>query len=119
MRLGGSLYVSGLSGKRNQRRGLGWEGERDEEEKKKSRRREETGEEDKMKGAGGNVKIDTTVKGRGGKRDGRREGVGGGECFHRHLYYSRFKPEPRSSPPNLDDVPCSEHIMNATLLSVD
>lgn len=33
------------------------------------------GEEDKMKGAGGNVKIDTTVKGRGGKRDGRREGV--------------------------------------------
>lgn len=75
MCLGGSLYVSGLSGKRNQRRGLGWEGERDEEEKKKSRRREETGEEDKMKGAGGNVKIDTTVKGRGGKRDGRREGV--------------------------------------------
>lgn len=66
---------------------MGWEGEREEEEeKKKSRRREEMGEEDKMKGAGGNVKINTTVKGRGGKRDGRREGVGGGECFHCHLY---------------------------------
>lgn len=100
-----------------------WGGRGKERRRKRRRagggRREDTGEEDKMKGAGGNVKINTTVKSRGGKRDGRREGVGGGECFHRHLYYSRFKPEPRSSPPNLDDVPCSEHIMNATLLSVD
>lgn len=50
--------------------------------------------------------------------------VGGGlpppvhcACKSLLLQCSYFKPEPQS--PNLDDLPCGEYIMNATLLSVD
>lgn len=87
------------------------------------------GVDEKMKGTGGEVKENSRLEERGWNRNVWREWrlnsgrwAGGFLLLftvHVNLFFSSsyFKPEPQS--PNLDDLPCGEYIMNATLLSVD